>query len=131
MVVKIGYLGNLLGSLLYKDRLTRTRVGKDDTRNPDGSMRAKVLDSFLLEEPCLVHETANDSSRDGNLDIAVQEVTITVFCSNSCDIVRGDVLKLSVMDDNGQVRKVITGKAAQPTYYPDHLEIDLYEWKVS
>lgn len=129
MVIKYGMLGNLLANFMYKDKLTAIR-GKQ-TRNPDGSMGSEFLDSFLQDEPCLVQETVNDSSRDDNLDVARQELTVTIYCGTNCNILRGDVLKLSVMDDNNNVKKVIVGNAGQPSYFPDHLEIDLYDWRVS
>lgn len=132
MVIKFGNLGNkLLVNLMYKDKLTRQRTESDNTRNPDGSNSSKLLHSFLQNEPCLVHETTEDYSKDDNLDVARQEVVVTVYCSNLLDIVRGDFLELSVLDDTEQVKKVIKGYAGQPTHYPDHLEINLYDWEVS
>lgn len=131
MVIKFGNLGNLLSNLIYKDRLSCTKKESGNTRNPDGSNSSKLLHSFLQNEPCLVHETTEDYSKDGNLDVVRQEVVVTVYCSNLLNITRGDFLELSVLDDNEQVRKVIKGYAAQPVHYPDHLEINLYDWKVS
>lgn len=129
MVIKYGQLSNLLINLMYKDRFT---LNKQETElNPDGSKSSKLLDSFLQNEPCLVVETTKDSSRDGNKDVARQQTTIKVHCASNYDISRGDILILSVLDDNGNVRKTIKGPVGQPCYYPDHLEIDLYEWKVS
>lgn len=130
MVIKYGFLGNkMLSKLMYKDRLTASREGESQ-RNSDGSVGSATLSSFLVDEPCLVHETTKDASKDGNLDVARQEVIVTVFVGN-CGIQRGDVLELSKINDDGTICKVITGLAGQPTYYPDHLEINLYEWKVS
>ena len=114
---------------MYKDKFTLNK--QETTINPDGSKSSRLLDSFLQNEPCLVVETTKDSSRDGNKDVARQQTTITVHCSNKYDISKGDILILSIMDDNGNVRKTIKGPAAQPCFYPDHLQIDLYEWKVS
>lgn len=129
MVIKYGQLGNLLVNLMYKDRFT---LNKQETAlNPDGSKSSKLLDSFLQNEPCLVVETTKDSSRDGNKDVTRQQTTVTVHCASNYDISKGDILILSIMDDNGNVRKTIKGSAGQPCFYPHHLEIDLYEWKVS
>lgn len=129
MVIKYGQLGNLLVNLMYKDRFT---LNKQETElNPDGSKSSKLLDSFLQNEPCLVVETTKDSSRDGNKDVTRQQTTVTVHCASNYDISKGDILILSIMDDNGNVRKTIKGSAGQPCFYPDHLQIDLYEWKVS
>ena len=129
MVIRYGQLGKLLVGLMYKDKLT---VDKMETEiNPDGSKSSKLLDSFLQNEPCLVVETTKDSSRDDNKDVARQQLTVTVHCASNLDISKGDILTLSVMDDYGNVRKTIKGNAAQPCFYPDHLEIDLYDWKVS
>ena len=132
MVIKFGNLGNkLLTNLMYKDRLTCHKKESSTTRNPDGSISSKLLHSFLQNEPCLVHETTEDYSKDGNLDVARQEVVVTVYCSNLLDIKRGDFLELSVLNDMQEVTKLIKGYAGQPTQYPDHLEINLYDWKVS
>lgn len=129
MVIKYGQLGNLLVNLMYKDRFT---LNKQETAlNPDGSKSSKLLDSFLQNEPCLVVETTKDSSKDGNKDVTRQQTTVTVHCASDYDISKGDILILSIMDDNSNVRKTIKGSAGQPCFYPDHLEIDLYEWKVS
>ena len=131
MVIKYGFLGNkMLAKLMYKDRLTIYRGEGEPERNSDGSMGSPTLRSFLVDEPCLVHETTKDASKDGNLDVARQEVVVTIFCCD-CGIVRGDVLELSKINDAGNVTKVITGRAGQPAYYPDHIEVNLYEWKVS
>lgn len=130
MVIKYGQLGNLLSNLMYKDKMSATRKGSG-TRNSDGSNNSDVLDSFLLNQPCLVQETTRDSSKDDNMDVAFQETVVTVFCHNSCPITKGDILTLSIMDDDEQVVKTIEGFAGFPTKYPDHLEINLYEWKVS
>lgn len=129
MVIKYGQLGNLLVNLMYKDRFTLNKQATE--LNPDGSKSSKLLDSFLQNEPCLVVETTKDSSRDGNKDVTRQQTTVTVHCASNYDISKGDILILSIMDDNGNVRKTIKGSAGQPCFYPDHLEIDLYEWKVS
>lgn len=129
MVIKYGQLGNLLVNLMYKDRFTLNKQEK--VLNPDGSKSSKLLDSFLQNEPCLVVETTKDSSRDGNKDVTRQQITVTVHCASNYDISKGDILILSVMDDNGKVIKTIKGSAGQPCFYPDHLQIDLYEWKVS
>lgn len=99
--------------------------------NPDGSKSSELLDSFLQNEPCLVVETTKDSSQDDNKDVTRQQITVTVYCNSSLEISQGDILVLSVMDDNGNVRKTIKGYAAQPCFYADHLQIDLYDWKVS
>ena len=128
-MIRYAQLGTILASLMYKDRLT---VNKQTTElTPDGSKSSKLLDSFLQNEPCLVVETTKDSSRDDNKDVARQQVTITVYCASDYDISRGDILILSVMDEYGNVKKTLKGPAAQPCYYPDHLEIELYDWKVS
>lgn len=129
MVIKYGQLGNLLVNLMYKDRFTLNK--QETVLNPDGSKSSKLLDSFLQNEPCLVVETTKDSSRDGNKDVTRQQTTVTVHCASDYDISKGDILILSIMDDNGNVRKTIKGSAGQPCFYPDHLQIDLYEWKVS
>lgn len=129
MVIKYGQLGNLLVNLMYKDRFTLNKQATE--LNPDGSKSSKLLDSFLQNEPCLVVETTKDSSRDGNKDVTRQQTTVTVHCASNYDISKGDILILSIMDDNGNVRKTIKGSAGQPCFYPDHLQIDLYEWKVS
>ena len=129
MTIKYGALGNnLLARLMYKDRLTIMR--SESVINSDGSTGSDTLRSFLVDEPCLVHETTKDASKDGNLDVARQEIVVTVFCGN-CGIERGDVLKLSKINDDGTVCKVITGRAGQPAHYPDHIEVNVYEWKVS
>ena len=127
-MIKYGSLGGLLVNLMYKDKLTASR--KETVRNSDGSKDSKLLDSFLQNEPCLVCETTKDSSRNDNLDVAHQELTVTVYCSSKLDIKQGDVLELSVMDDYSNVRKTIKGFAAQPTFFSDHLQIDLYDWSV-
>ena len=127
-MIKYGNLGGLLVGLMYKDRLNATK--KTTVINSDGSKDSKLLDSFLQNEPCLVCETTKDSSRNDNLDVAYQELTVSVYCSSELDIQQGDVLELSVMDDFGNVRKTIKGFAAQPTFFSDHLQIDLYDWSV-
>lgn len=131
MVIKYGGLGALLASLMYKDTLEAFGEADKRRRNPDGSQSSALLNSFLKDEPCLVQETTQDSSRDGNMDVARQETVVTVFCRQDCGIKKGNVLILSITDDNGQVIKKIEGHAAEPTFFPDHLEINLYDWKVS
>ena len=130
MVIRYGKLGNLVANLMYKDLMTVTRKGEQE-RNPDGSMSSKLLDSFLQNEPCLVRETTNDSSRDDNLDVARKEIVVKVYCHNKHQIHKGDILELSVLDDEGLLMKQIKGFAGQPCFYPDHQEIDLYDWTVS
>jgi len=129
MVIRYGQLGNVLMGLMYKDRLTSYR--SSTTINSDGSKGSKFFGSFLLNEPCLVHETSKDSSKDGNMDVSREETTVTIHCSPDCDIVKGDILVLSIMNDVDTVVKTIKGFASQPCPYPDHLEIDLYDWEVS
>lgn len=131
MVIKYSGLCVLLASLMYKDRLEAFGEADKRGRNLDGSQGSALLNSFLKDEPCLVEETTQDSSRDGNMDVARQETVVRVFCRHDCGIKKGNVLILSIRDDNGQVVKKIEGHAAQPTFFPDHLEIDLYDWKVS
>lgn len=129
MVIKYGALGGkLLTTLMYKDRFTSYR-GKTEI-NSDGSKDSSTLSSFLVDEPCLVHETTKDASKDDNSDVARQEIIVTIFCNN-CDIQRGDILELSKFNDERHLCKKLVGKAGQPTYFPDHLEVNLYEWKVS
>lgn len=128
-MIKYGNLSNLLVGLMYKDRFTLNK--QETVTNSDGSKSSKLLDSFLQNEPCLVVETTKDSSRDGNKDVARQQTTLKIHCASNYDISRGDILILSVMDDAGNVRKKFKGSAGQPCFYPDHLEIDLYDWKVS
>lgn len=131
MVIKIGKFGKFLKSFVYKDRLNAIKTNDNEVRNPDGSIGSELLDSFLQNEPCLVYKKAKDASRDDNLDVSSQEITVTVFCSSHCAIERGDILELSVLDDDGQVKEIIKGKAGHPAFFPDHLEIDLYQWKVT
>lgn len=128
-MIMYGQLGNLLASLMYKDKMTVHKT--ESVKNPDGSKSSKFLDSFLLDEPCLVVETTKDSSKDDNRDVTRQQITVTAYCKSNLNISQGDILVLSVMDDSGNVRKTIKGTAAQPCFYPDHLQIELYDWKVS
>ncbi len=129
MVVKYGKLGNLLTSLVYKDRMKIERWKTEI--NPDGSEGSQVLDSFLIDEPCLVNETTKDSPKDDNLDVIQQKTLISVYCSPTCGVSVGDVLTLSVLDDNKNVQKEIVAVCNSPTYYPDHMELRLLDWKVS
>ena len=130
MVIRYGKLSDLVASMMYKDIMTVKRKGEAQ-RNPDGSMSSKLLDSFLQNEPCLVRKTTNDSSRDDNLDVARKEIVVRVYCHTKHQILKGDILELSVLDDEGLLMEKIEGHAGQPAWYPDHLEIEIYDWKVS
>lgn len=129
MVIKHGRLGNILTALMYKDRLTVHR--EQEGLNPDGSQSSDILNSFLQNEPCLVHETKKDSPEGKDKDVAKQEVRLIVFCSNKAKILTGDILTLTILDDYGGVQKVIEGYAGQPCYYADHQEIIMFDWKVA
>lgn len=129
MVIKYGHLGAIVAALMFKDRMKVERWS--DGTNPDGSKGSQVLSSFLENEPCLVNETTKDSPKDDNKDVSKQQTLLSVYCSHKCGVKTGDVLTLSVMDDDGNVMKTIEVASARPTYYPDHMEIHCYEWKVS
>lgn len=129
MVVRFNTLSYILSGLLYKDRLTAQRG--EGEKNSDGSEGSGVLNSFLENEPCLVHETSSDSSKDGNKDVAYKEISVVVFCSANTGIKKGDFLILSVTNIDGEVVKTIKGFAGSPTYYQDHIEIKLHEWSVT
>lgn len=126
--MKYGYLGNLLSSIMFKDKFTAMRCSTGI--NPDGSISSKVLDSFLVDEPCLVYPLTKDSSRDKNKDVAEEKQSFTLFYGNHCGIKKGDVLILTILDDFGNEQKVIEGFAGAPCPYPDHTEVDVYNWKV-
>lgn len=129
MVIRFGALSFILNSLMYKDLLTAQRG--EGEKNSDGSEGSGVLNSFLENEPCLVHETSSDSSKDDNRDVAYQQTSVVIFCSINTCILKGDFLILSVRDENGKVVKTIKGYAGSPNYHQDHLEIKLYEWSVT
>lgn len=129
MVIKYGNLGNILTKLMYKDRMKAERV--QTQYNSDGSQSSSGLYSFLQDEPCLVHEVKRDSPEGDVRDVIRQEVRLMVFCSSNCKIIAGDILTLSVIAENGQLHKTIVGYSGQPTFYPDHAEITMYDWKVS
>lgn len=129
MVIKYGHLGGILTALMYKDKMTAERWVEEI--NSDGSTGSKVLDSFLIDEPCLVNETTKDSPKNDNADVPVQNTLLSVYCSPNCGVQNGDVLTLSVMGDDGNVQKVIEVEATRPCYLPDHMEIRCYELKVS
>ena len=129
MVIKYGHLGAIVAALMFKDRMKVERWV--DGINPDGSKGSQVLSSFLDNEPCLVNETTKDSPKDDNMDVSRQQTLLSVYCSSKCGVINGDVLTLSIMDDDGNVVKTIEVTSARPTYYPDHMEIHCHEWKVS
>lgn len=129
MVIKYGKLGNILTALVFKDRMTIERW--EDKINPDGSHGSQVLNSFLVDEPCLVNETTKDSPKDFTPDVTRQQTLISVYCPPHCGVKIGDILKLKVLDDNGNILKEIVGHTNNPTLYPDHMEIRLMDWKVS
>lgn len=128
MVIRFGALSKVLSSLMYKDRLSSRRKIKE--KQEDGSTGSLFLDSFLNDEPCLVHQTSGDYSQNSRKDVARKEMTVRIFCSNELDIIKGDELILSIMSEDNKVAKKVTGFAAEPTYFNDHLEIDLYDWSV-
>lgn len=128
MVIRFGALSKVLSSLMYKDRLSSRRKIKE--KQEDGSTGSLFLDSFLNDEPCLVHQTSGDYSQNSRKDVARKEMTVRIFCSNELDIIKGDELILSIMSEDNKVTKKVTGFAAEPTYFNDHLEIDLYDWSV-
>ena len=128
MVIRFGALSKVLSSLMYKDRLSSRRKIKE--KQEDGSTGSLFLDSFLNDEPCLVHQTSGDYSQNIRKDVARKEMTVRIFCSNELDIIKGDELILSIMSEDNKVAKKVTGFAAEPTYFNDHLEIDLYDWSV-
>ena len=128
MVIHFGALSKVLSSLMYKDRLSSRRKIKE--KQEDGSTGSLFLDSFLNDEPCLVHQTSGDYSQNSRKDVARKEMTVRIFCSNELDIIKGDELILSIMSEDNKVAKKVTGFAAEPTYFNDHLEIDLYDWSV-
>lgn len=128
MVIRINPLSTILAGLMYKDRLSSTRGVTQ--KQEDGSKGSLFLDSFLSDEPCLVHQTSGDYSQSGRKDVSRKEMTVRVFCSCDLDIIKGDYLTLYIMGDNNEVKKVVNGFAAQPNYFSDHLEIDLYDWSV-
>lgn len=128
MVIRFGALSKVLSSLMYKDRLSSRRKIKE--KQEDGSTGSLFLDSFLNDEPCLVHQTSGDYSQNSRKDVARKEMTVRIFCSNKLDIIKGDELILSIMSEDNKVAKKVTGFAAEPTYFNDHLEIDLYDWSV-
>lgn len=129
MVIQYGKLGAILVALMYKDRMKVERW--KDTTNPDGSKGTEVLDSFLVDVPCLVNETRKDSPKDDNLDVSRQDILLSVYCPTDSGVTVGDVLTLSIMGDDGKVLNVIETVATAPSYYPDHMEIRCFEWKVS
>lgn len=128
MVIRISSLSNILSALMYKDKLSSTR--KVTQKQEDGSKGSLFLDSFLNDEPCLVHQTSGDYSQNSRKDVARKESNVRIFCSNKLDIIKGDYLILSIMSDDNTVEKTIKGFAAQPNYFADHLEIDLHDWSV-
>lgn len=128
MVIRFGALSKVLSGLMYKDRLSSRRKIKE--KQEDGSIGSLFLDSFLSDEPCLVHQTSGDYSQNSRKDVARKEMTVRIFCSNELDIIKGDELILSIMSEDNKVAKKVTGFAAEPTYFNDHLEIDLYDWSV-
>ena len=127
-MINFSGLAALLTGLMYKDKLTTRR--KTTVINPDGSKGSAVLNSFLEDEPCLVHERTSDSSKDDSKDVAPSEISVIVFCPPHLDITKGDFLELSVFGENGKLKKIIKGFAGYPNYHQDHLEISVYEWKV-
>jgi len=129
MVIKYGKIGNILSTIAFKDRMDVIR--KQEIVNPDGSLGSQVLDSFLVNEPCLVNETTKDSPKDRTLDVTRQQTLLSVYCSPRSGIRMGDVLSISVLDDDGSVLKKIEAVCNNPTFYPDHMEIRLMDWKVS
>ena len=127
-MINFSGLAFLLTGLMYKDRMKTKR--QTTVKNPDGSKGSPVLDSFLADEPCLVHERTSDSSKDDSKDVAPREISVIVFCPPHLDIVKGDFLELSVLDAVGNLKKVIKGFAGSPNFHQDHLEIKLSEWSV-
>jgi hypothetical protein len=129
MVIRYGHLGAILTTLVYKDRMTAERWVEE--LNPDGSVGSKVLDSFLIDEPCLVNETTKDSPKGFTYDVPLQNTLMSVYCSPDCGVKAGDILTILVMGDDGNIQKTIEAEATRPCFMPDHAEIRLYEVKVN
>lgn len=93
----------------------------------DGTTEVTVDPVVIAEYPCRISFSQQDTLDNSQADISPKVLGVKLFFDIDADVRKGDVIEASKMDESGKVMQVITGNAALPSQYVNHIEVNLLD----
>lgn len=93
----------------------------------DGTTEVAVDPVVVAEYPCRISFSQQDTPDNSQADISPKVLGVKLFFDIDADIRKGDVVEASKLDETGKVMQVITGNAALPSQYVNHIEVNLLD----
>lgn len=123
--MKLSGFGHIL-KIMYTDKMSISRCV--ETENADGTTDVSTNEKpVYIDIPCRISFSATDNPESNKEDTNPKYLQIKVFCNPEVDVIKGDKLVVSKLDDNGNVITTYTGTANLPQQFITHKEVLLVE----
>lgn len=118
--MKLSGVGTFL-AMLYDDKMDIYRTA-EDTNEDQSTDIFYTPEPTYTEVPCRISFSSDDSGADTELDENPIRYNPKIFCGADVDLKAGDYVVITRYKDDGMVRCVYKGTAAQPSWYTTHQE---------
>ena len=118
--MKISGVGTFL-AMLYDDKMDIYRT-TEDTNNDQSTDIFYTPEPTYTKVPCRISFSSDDSGADTEVDENPIRYNPKIFCGSDVDLRAGDYVVITRYKDDGTVRCVYKGTAAQPSWYTTHQE---------
>ena len=122
-VLKLGWTRKFMRSM-YVDKAIVRRY--EEQTAEDGTVEM-VLGPVVAEYPCRVSFSQQDTPDNTQEDISPKLIGVKLFFDVGVGVCKGDVILARKMGENGEVLQEIEGRAAEPSVYVNHIEVNLTE----
>lgn len=118
--MKLSGVGTFL-AMLYDDKMDIYRTA-EDTNEDQSTDIFYTPEPTYSEVPCRISFSSDDSGADTEVDENPIRYNPKIFCGANVDLKAGDYVVITRYNDDGTVRCVYKGTAAQPSWYTTHQE---------
>lgn len=123
-VLKLGWTRKYLRRMYVDVAVVRRYV---EQTAEDGTVEMVVDTENAVEYPCRVSFSQQDTPDNTQEDISPKLIGVKLFFDVGVGVRKGDVILARKMGENGEVLQEIEGRAAEPSVYVNHVEVNLTE----
>ena len=123
-VLKLGWTRKYLRRMYVDVAVVRRYV---EQTAEDGTVEMVVDTENSVEYPCRVSFSQQDTLDNTQEDISPKLIGVKLFFDVGVGVCKGDVILARKMGENGEVLQEIEGRAAEPSVYVNHVEVNLTE----
>lgn len=123
-VLKLGWTRKYLRRMYVDVAVVRRYV---EQTAEDGTVEMVVDTENSVEYPCRVSFSQQDTPDNTQEDISPKLIGVKLFFDVGVGVRKGDVILARKMGENGEVLQEIEGRAAEPSVYVNHVEVNLTE----